>query len=346
MKQLGHLKTYKMKLTTLSPVFIGGGEFSDLSQLQYVLKSGELKIVDEAKFMQFLIKTKQLDNFIKYVSMPLRNQKGQPLNPTLSNWINQNFPNQNLDIYKRIEKVENVATRNLNCVRTFVKDKNGRPFIPGSSIKGAIRTALMAKLIKNGLNKKEATEYLNNQMRFIQVTDSKSQPTNTLMYRQTQHQQLIKEQDLMNVDNDLKEILKEGLIVYFDIVIDKSFKYDIENLLSIISEFYSEVYRENKALNNIASDLKTSISVTNCPPNINIGGQSGFNTKVVLRAMSSDDIDYMRRKKEALGNMRAFKKHGHITAKIAPRCLKVVERFKDNDDTLMPLGWCNISLAE
>ena len=58
MKQLGHLKTYKMKLTTLSPIFIGGGEFSDLSQLQYVLtKDNELKIIDESKFMKFLIKS-------------------------------------------------------------------------------------------------------------------------------------------------------------------------------------------------------------------------------------------------------------------------------------------------
>ena len=62
--------------------------------------------------------------------------------------------------------------------------------------------------------------------------------------------------------------------------------------------------------------------------------------------MSSDEIDYMRRKKDVLSNIKAFKKHNHLTAKIAPRCLRVVERFKENDDTLMPLGWCNISLAE
>ena len=31
-----HLKVYKMKLTTLSPVFIGGGNEADLNKSQYV----------------------------------------------------------------------------------------------------------------------------------------------------------------------------------------------------------------------------------------------------------------------------------------------------------------------
>ena len=53
--ELGHLKTYKMKLTTLSPVFIGGGE--KLSNLDYFynFSTGELKLIDESKFSKFLL---------------------------------------------------------------------------------------------------------------------------------------------------------------------------------------------------------------------------------------------------------------------------------------------------
>lgn len=358
MKQLGHLKTYKMKLTTLSPIFIGGGEFSDLSQLQYIYNSEtkELKIIDESKFIKFLKRTNLLDKFIDYVSKPQYNKNNKYISPTLSYWVNQNFKNKDLDIYKRVEKLDNITNRNLNYVRSFIKDKNGKPYIPGSSIKGAIRTAFLSKLIKEGLSVTTAEEILKEQMRFLHITDSKSQPTSTLMYRQTAHQQLISDENsmkkgflridnkLMNVDNNLKEMLKEGLITYFDITIDKNFKYDLETVLSIINEFYSEVYQENKILNAISKRLKTNINVPDCIPNINIGGQSGFNTKVVLRAMSSNNIEYIRRKRETLN--KSFKRHGHLTAKIAPRCLKVVRRFKVEDSSLMPMGWCNISLAE
>jgi CRISPR-associated protein Csm5 len=354
MKKLGHLKTYKMKLTTLSPIFIGGGEFSDLSKLQYIYnpETKELKIIDEAKFMSFLKRTNLLDKFVNYVSNPQPNKKG----PNLLDWINQNSKNKDLDIYKRVEKLDNITNRNLNYVRSFIKDKNGKPYIPGSSIKGAIKTALLANLIKEGLNITTAEEYLKEQMRFLHITDSKSQPTSTLMYRQTAHQQMISDENsmkkgflridkkLMNVDNNLKEMLREGLVIYFDITIDNNFKYDLETLLSIISDFYSEVYEENKILNAISKRLKTNINVPNCIPNINIGGQSGFNTKVVLKVLSTSEVDYIRRKKEILS--KSFKKHGHNATIIAPRCLRVVERFKENDKTLMPLGWCNISIAE
>lgn len=356
MKQLGHLKTYKMKITTLSPVFIGGGEFSDLSQLQYVLSGNKLKIVDEAKFMQFLTKAKLLDKFINYVSKPQYNKNGKPISPTLSYWINQNFPNKDLDIYSKTENIGEVTKRNLNYVRSFVKDKNGKPYVPGSSIKGAIRTALMANLIKGGLSKSEATEYLKEQMRFIQVTDSKPQPISSLMYRQTMHKQLISDPNSenkkgylkidykeMNVDNDLKEILREGIFFGFNITIYDNFKYNIEELLQILNEFYTEVYNENKELNKF-KNYKTAINVPGYPPNINIGGQSGFNTKVVLKVLSTSEVDYIRRKKEILS--KSFKKHGHNATIIAPRCLRVVERFKENDKTLMPLGWCNLSIAE
>jgi CRISPR-associated protein Csm5 len=357
MKQLGHLKTYKIKLTTLSPIFIGGGEFSDLSQLQYVLTGNKLKIVDETKFMKFLKQSNHLDKFINYVSKPQYNKNGKLISPTLTYWINQNFSNREIDIYSKIENIGEIAKRNLNYVRSFIKNNEEKPYIPGSSIKGAIRTALLSYLIDLGKTKSESEEILKKQMNYIQLTDSKSLDTKNLMYRQTQHQQLISDSHsakrngdlridykLMNVDNDLKEILREGIVCTFNITLEDNFIYTIEELLKIINGFYTNVYNENKELNKIAQDLKTNILVKDCIPNINIGGQSGFNTKVVLRALARDENEYMQYKKEKLSN--AYKKHSHLNARVAPRCLRVVERYKENDKTLMPMGWCNISLVD
>ena len=358
MQQLGHLKTYTMKLTTLSPIFIGGGEFNDYSKLQYIIdkNKNELKFINEAKFTKFLRTRKKLDNFIEYVSKPQYNQK----TPDLKKWIDDNFRHENLntyDIYDRTEIIDSLENK-PNCIKSFIKDSNNQPFIPGSSIKGAIATAILSHLIESSISEEEAKDKMKTQMNYMAVSDSKPLSTKELMYRQTKHQQLISDpksvkklgnlkidRKLMNVDNDLKEILREGIVVRFNITLDDRFMYSMAELLDIIKNHYTKVLEENKILNNLSSkgnDLKTNIPVTNCPPNINIGGQSGFNTKVVLRALAKND--YMKRKKEELH--KNFKKHGHLNALIAPRCLRVVRRYNKDRKWYMPLGWCNISIAE
>ena len=336
MKQLGHLKSYKMKLTTLSPVFIGGGVFSDLSNLQYIydFNTRELKIIDETKFLNFLKRSKLENVFIKYVA--------ETKNARLNTWLDNNFKGQKLDIYSNVIKTEVHEIRKLNCIKSFIKNTDNLPYIPASSIKGSISTAIMANLIEE--NVENYQNILKEIMSHIQIADSKPISSKALMYKQISHQQLIKNQDLMNVDNDLKEILREGIICNFTITLDNQFKYSINELLNILEKFYQRIYKENNKLDLIADDLKSAINVSNCPVNINIGGQSGFNTKVILRALSKDENDYQQRKKEALN--RNFRSHNHLKYKIAPRCIKVVERYKEECDTLMPLGWCNLTIAE
>ena len=52
-----HLESYKIKLTTLSPVFIGGGDMYDLKKSQYIFdpKTKFVSVIDEKKFSKFLI---------------------------------------------------------------------------------------------------------------------------------------------------------------------------------------------------------------------------------------------------------------------------------------------------
>ncbi|KAF1086195.1 RAMP superfamily protein [Sporotomaculum syntrophicum] len=44
---------------------------------------------------------------------------------------------------------EAVRAANFRELLTFFKDDKGRPDIPGSCVKGAVRTALVAQLMKN-----------------------------------------------------------------------------------------------------------------------------------------------------------------------------------------------------
>ena len=348
-------KTYRMKLITLSPIFIGSGGSSDLSCLQYVLTDNELKIIDESKLMNFLIKTNLLDDFLKFVTTTQYNSNEKKIAGNLSNWINENFRNKTLDIYSRSYKLTRIVKRNLNEIKTFIKNADGKPYIPGSSIKGAIRTAIYADLINSNVDNVE--ELLKKEMSYIKISDSLPISTEHLMFRQTQHQQLIKDNNslkrngyyridkkIMNVDNNLKEILREGIISRFSLTIKNGFRYDIDTLQKVLSDFYGKVLEENKCLDEIDNRFKTHINLqTGETPNINIGGQSGFNTKIILRSLSNSEHEYQERKKIPL---QVFKKHHHNEEPIAPRCLKVVERYKQDSNVLMPLGWCNLSVEK
>lgn len=351
-------KSYKMKLTTLSPVFIGGGEYHDYSRLQYVLSNNKLKIINESKFLNFLSRSKSLEKFIKYVSTPKNDKNRNSISPTLKQWLNDNFNNEELDIYERIEDIYNLENiSKINYIRSFIKNIDNNPYIPGSSIKGAIRTALFSKLIEeNGYS--NAIKKIDTEMSNIIISDSKPFIKKDLMYRQTIHQQLITDANsikkngnlkidykFMSIDNDLKEILREGIITYFNITLDNKCIYSIEDILKIINNHYQKVLEENSILNSIDSDLKTNISIANCLPNINIGGQSGLNTKIVLRALSNSDAEYKKRKKDLLDNSKQSKKHNHLEI-CAPRCLKVVRRFKKEYEWYMPLGWCNLTVEK
>lgn len=50
----------------------------------------------------------------------------------------------------------------LNDVHTFIKDSKGRMYIPGSSLKGAFRTAIIAAMIR-----KDRERYENTGMRYL-----------------------------------------------------------------------------------------------------------------------------------------------------------------------------------
>ena len=136
MKQLGHLKSYKMKLTTLSPVFIGGGDKLSNLDFYYNNNSGILKIIDEAKFSEYLFKNKLFDNFSNYIT-----NNG---NAKLYEWsIKNKLDIEKENIYKTSYKFPKNDLKALNDINLFIKNYDKKAYIPGSSIKGALKTAIL-----------------------------------------------------------------------------------------------------------------------------------------------------------------------------------------------------------
>lgn len=142
-------RTFQLKLTTVTPVSIGdGGNLSPLTD--YILDNGSLYVIDEKKFREAFGKNNiyLLEDFMQGVEQYVNKDKTEFL---------KNFIEKALGIpYKQIARSESgyqtYTLGNATAISTILK--NGKqPFISGSTLKGAIKTALLYDwLLEGGKN--------------------------------------------------------------------------------------------------------------------------------------------------------------------------------------------------
>ena len=140
MKALGHLKSYDIQLTVQSPLFIGSGE--KLSKKEYLFLPQENKaiIMDTKKLIVFLSRKNLLE---KYQNFLLDNTQKNIYSFFRKNDITSND-------YKYFSSYTIQCRENKpEDLQLFVKDAQGNAYIPGSSLKGAFRTAWLAYMLND-----------------------------------------------------------------------------------------------------------------------------------------------------------------------------------------------------
>ena len=147
----------KLKLKTLSPVNIGTGQ--NYGAYEFIRNRNELKRIHLSNFLRLLDKEQ-----VKKISKELENNDFS-LNEFV---IREKVP----DIPARYSMNYN-ATSTIDSIREQIKTNN-IPYIPGSSIKGAIRTAILWKYLREN-----ASSY-NDLKRSIENTISKGEKPNRL----------------------------------------------------------------------------------------------------------------------------------------------------------------------
>ncbi|WP_050794609.1 type III-A CRISPR-associated RAMP protein Csm5 [Peptoniphilus indolicus] len=153
------MKNYIVTLKTKGPVFIGSGETKNKSQYIYDMNRSEVHVIDENKFLTWLVKKGLLSEYEKNFLYTKDNKD-------LYEWFKRVAPMQRVEdfsAYKLSAKsLSNYEKKRLNDIQTFVKDAYGMPYIPGSSLKGAIRNILFSYKMKNTQNR-TFQEYLNSE---------------------------------------------------------------------------------------------------------------------------------------------------------------------------------------
>lgn len=138
------LKEYEVTLTTKGPIHIGSGE--TIQKKEWILDRRAKKgyILDKLKFFNYLSNN---DLIKSYEDFMLRDSK--PLNL----WVNEKKININSVIAYAIECDNVYDVNTIKELNLFIKDAYGKPYIPGSSLKGALRSAIISGLLNRPENR-------------------------------------------------------------------------------------------------------------------------------------------------------------------------------------------------
>ncbi len=145
----------KYKLVTLSPVHIGSGE--QISNWSYAYENGKIKIYSFDKVVRSL-----KDNHQKLLNLTAqieRNPLNKSLGDILSSFRINVEPEYTVDFKGEIkrQRFDRNTRQNITEYKPiweFIK-QNGKVYIPGTEIKGAIRTAVFYKILKDKFKEDE-----------------------------------------------------------------------------------------------------------------------------------------------------------------------------------------------
>ena len=138
------LLRFTLEVTVLTPTHIGTG--NKLSSKAFVLSGGEVVVIDEDKLIRWVsADRRRVDQFMAFA---------EDLRAPLGDFFNQQgLTADSFTAYR----IKNTAPSPPRDVLEFIKQPNDQPYLPGSSFKGTMKSALLRGYVLSGaaLNKPE-----------------------------------------------------------------------------------------------------------------------------------------------------------------------------------------------
>ncbi len=359
------LKRYRVKLVTIGPVHIGSGKL--LRKDMWLSNGDSAIIIDPGKLFDLLSRKNLIEAYEKYISQPKR----EPFYRWLQEKGIRREEQRAIGAYEL--EMNGVELTKARDVHICMKDAYGNPYIPGSSLKGALRNILLAKRInENGYNSRElegdirafckdSRKYLSSHsrniqqesfkmgvegreedfsvddmMRNIRISDSKALEIKDLTLCQKID---IKIKDSQESELPiLRESIRPGVIIEFDMTIDTSEPHtlDIKYIKEAIAEFlqdYNDMFLEHFEKETLYRDDV-----------IYLGGGVGFHSKTALNQVLKGNPKRVELVAETIDNPKG-KNRSHGKDKllgVSPRVAKLTEY----DGELLQMGPCSIEFEE
>ena len=366
-----YLKVYKAKIIVLAPTFVGSGK--EISKKEYFLSGTDRKVIvfDPGKFYQLMEKTGRVR---KYEDFLLNDRNGD-----LNFWMSRN--NVSLSDVSSAKKYS-VAwgdrmddNKSKIQIMEFAKDPYGLPYVPGTGIKGMLRTILLDyEIMKNNdkyrslsddirkydkdikrnlvlqkesknvesktfntLNKdeKNVNNAVNDIMQGLIISDSKPLSIDRLVLCQKIEYHTNKEKKPLNI---MRECLRPGTEIEFTITIDtQTCKYDKDTIMEAIKMFNKMYY--DHFLSKFGSKPKPDNTVY-------LGGGVGFVSKTFIYSMFGEEgVKITEKVFMKTLNERVFRAHGHrydVEKGVSPHIMKCTML----NDNCLQMGVCRFEMEE
>lgn len=345
------LEKYDCTLTVKNPVFVGSGK--KLSKVEYIYEPGTktLRVLDVRRLYEFMASKGREKALEDYFRRP-DNYNGTIMF-LLSNQIRRpdydNFVAYTLEDCMLPQDSGGRGRSTKYDILEFMSDPYGNPYVPGSTIKGMLRTAIAASRIRRDAvlksriaSKLERSTGRNRKYLAKEITEAEAAIFNNLEYEGQKHgdavnsdmrlvrvsdSEPLSSRDLMvckkfderpdgtgNALPIFKICLKPGTKIKFTVTLEKS---ACESSLG--KQFYSfdDIVRALRDFDSIYTSQFLNQFKNQVRPTDEIRcwlGSAGFHSKTILGAMYDDDEDLLYKTKEVFENTlneKVFRQHGH-----------------------------------
>lgn len=359
------LKTYQLHLTVKGPVFIGDG--NEIQKKEYLfLNKNTIGVVDGAKVYSLAKKLHLQKDFENFMIEDTRED--------LKHWRIRNHVSVD-DLKSCMKYVENVGDRSEEKgklqVMTCITDPYGNPYVPGSSLKGMLRTILLSKniiqneekyisdlrqirkdleverinrrILNNNIAQIEKKAFCNLKhldkedaevdiMSGIIISDSEPLSRNDVILCQKWEQHTDGTYKSLNL---LRECLKPGTVIKSTLTIDETLcNMTIEDILEAVQLFYEQYYQ--------VFQKKFPRNDKGKPNTVFLGGGSGFVSKTVIYSLF-DEKEGIEIVKNIFDRTNVPKNHKHYKDTrmgVSPHILKCT-RYQGKE---YMMGQCELNI--
>lgn len=142
---MSEMQHYTLRLKALSPIYIGAGDSYGRKSTVFLPRRNCVIVLNMKKLTRLLDSHRLLDDYVKFM---------QSTDRDLNKWlISGGVAQQEIleAAQYEIDAGDMFRNRNAGGISTlnfFIKDVYHKPYIPGSSVKGAVRSAILAALME------------------------------------------------------------------------------------------------------------------------------------------------------------------------------------------------------
>ena len=365
----------KMKLEVLTPLHIGGADYkSKLDKKEYIFDKDKktLTLIDNEKFIAFLIKKNLFEKYIAYIENNVNAKvMVQNRNINLLNFLKANNIDKDIQDFRKKAPIKlDMNIENMNDIKLMLRDVQGKPYIPGTSIKGALINLLLVDyIIKN-------REKFSKEKRIILSECKKINDDRSIRGLKNDIKKIVNqiEKSIIYSDNKtLEKSKKFGISVsdsysysntrtnfYQDIdekrtnkpgedksrpmpvareyiIANSIFDFDITLDIDLLEESKLKIKNIDDLIDSIENAMSYLIDVLedkNSPrtENLVLGANKGFLQKTIVYALFEDEKERLEVVKKLLHKNQKNVIGNHLNDKFAPR---VLNRIKINNKNLL-----------